>query len=240
MKKGQVTIFIVLAIVILIVIALVSYYYNDLAVSGEEISLPQDVLRFKESRDRCVEDNSALSLYLLGLQAGYYTVPRDSFLGLEKFRVVYLVDNGESKLLSLNEIKKEYYSMLDERLKDCIVYPKGMDVVVDDYDVSVSFGDGVDVSVNYKMKVKKDGMDFDLSDKLYYSYPVRFKKIHDFVQGLVEREIDEPNTQDFSYLAESGFEVDVYNMPDMAVYLVTDYESLYDEMNYLFMFGVRR
>ena len=121
-------------------------------IASTDVGVQEDVARFRESRDECVELNGALSLYLLGLQGGYYEVPAEAF-ELEGFKAVYLVDKGESKLLSLNEIKDEYYSMLRERIKSCVVYPANLDVVEDSYTSDVEFGADTRLSVNYDMKV---------------------------------------------------------------------------------------
>jgi len=241
MKRGQVTIFIILAVVILVAIVLVSYYFKDIqsVVNSKDLSLPQDILKIKEMRDNCIETNGALSLYLLGLQGGYYSIPENG-LKLEDLEIATLVDEGENKLLNLDEISDEYSMVLKSQLDTCINYPQDVKVVEDSYNTKISFDSNTKVSVDYKLRVIKGDKEYNLDKDLYYTYPIRFREIHSFVESLVDYEIDHPNTFDFSYFAESGMEVNVYNAPDVAVYLVTDYESEVDDLDYLFVFGVRR
>jgi len=217
MKRGQVTIFIALAIVILIVIALVSYYFGDFTVSTKEISLPHNVLKFKESRDRCVENSGTLSLLLLGLQGGYYEIPEDS-LNLGDVRVVYLADAGENRLLSMNEIEQNYYRLFNEKLADCLIVPDNLNVVVNKPSVRIDFGDATNVKVKYSMKVNYGGREFDLSDDFEYAYNVRFKYIHESVEDLVLKEIENPFVRDLSFIASSDMDIQIFDAKGLSVY----------------------
>ena len=83
-KRGQVTIFIIIGIVLLLLIALVSYYlaYGDLVFNVGKF-LPQDIKAIKEMRDECAEKSALESLYVLGLRGGNYEVGENgiSFFG---------------------------------------------------------------------------------------------------------------------------------------------------------------
>lgn len=239
MKRGQVTIFIILAIVILIVVALVSYYFGDLEISSKDVNLPQDVLRFKEHRDACVETSGAVSLFLLGLRSGYYNVPESS-LDLEGVKIAYLVDDGENKLLDLDKIKDNYYLIFNSKLRDCIEYPRGFETLKNDYDVKINFLDDTNLIVDYKMKIKKGENEYDLSERLTYTYDIDFNEVYDMVGGLIQSEIENPYIQDLTFIAESSMEVSVVNSQESAVYIITDPNSKYEGVEYMFVFGVRR
>ncbi len=83
MSKGQVTVFIILAIVIIAIVGAAFYFRNQLIRSSfqserEKAALvPEQIRPVKLFADRCVEDAASQAVDILGFQGGYISLPED-------------------------------------------------------------------------------------------------------------------------------------------------------------------
>lgn len=83
MKRGQITIFIILGIIILILISIIvifrnSIFQNDFDIEARKSSqVPEQIKPIKSFIDSCVELTSREALDIIGLQGGYINIPID-------------------------------------------------------------------------------------------------------------------------------------------------------------------
>lgn len=250
MKKGQVTLFVILGIVVLAVIGLGIYFKGSLTQQAAQAQLAEKAVvqpEVQEIYDRifdCADKMSKESLTLIGLQGGYYQAPTDSIpVEGEGISIAIGYDKGNNKLPSLEQIRAQLETYVSTMMPLCIdlstyndfTFTQSVPVTrVDIMDNAVKF------DVAYPIIAKKGGSVYDLGKSSKLSYMVRLKRIHDISQKIISREVNEPSSIDVNYMLDLGVDVDILPVEEgQVVYLLTDDESRLDNMPYVFMFGNR-
>ncbi|MFC1733401.1 hypothetical protein ACFL6I_24135 [candidate division KSB1 bacterium] len=82
-KRGQITLFIIIGVVILSALGLFLYLRGQ--VAEEEEFVPADIAPIKVFVDKCLEETAKDAILVVSLQGGYYLAPENSlnFLGLK-------------------------------------------------------------------------------------------------------------------------------------------------------------
>ena len=161
-KKGQVTLFIILAIVVVAAIVIFFTVRSPL-----EVSLPQDVRQVYDYYLNCLEENTRQGIALLGEQAGHIEVPEFEpgsayrpfssqldFFGQPIPYWVYVSGNNilKEQVPTKNEMNAELENYVADRLDYCdfsSFEAQGFEVFVDTGKVDVKINElGVDVSAD--------------------------------------------------------------------------------------------
>ena len=124
-KFAQTTIFIILAIVIVLSIAIASYfsYINNQKTldrnffASNEIKPSLNSLEF--SMIDCSEDVSKDSLDLIALQGGYYNKP-SNYINLGEIFIPYYYDENTIEYPSKQEVELELAKYIDDKFTTCI------------------------------------------------------------------------------------------------------------------------
>ncbi|MEK6940473.1 MAG: hypothetical protein AABW49_01065 [Nanoarchaeota archaeon] len=74
-KKGQVTVFVVVGLIVLIIVALMLVFLQKPAITQPESVQSNDIKEFTEN---CVDEVGRDALFMIGLQGGYYNVPTET------------------------------------------------------------------------------------------------------------------------------------------------------------------
>lgn len=129
-RRGQVTIFIIIAIVIVAGIVGYSLLKDRIKVEG----LPREVLPVYEYFLSCVEDETKIASFVMGSQAGYLEVPEFeagseympfssqlNFLGVGVPYWYYVSGNGIAKeqVPSKEKMEEQMRKYLEERIREC-------------------------------------------------------------------------------------------------------------------------
>ena len=250
MKKGQITLFVILGIVILAVIGLGIYFKGSLTQQTAQSQLAEkaivqpEVQQVYDSIFDCADRTSKESLTLIGLQGGYYETPTDSIpVDGEGISIAIGYDRGDNKLPSLEQMRAEMEAYVNTMMPQCVDLSQFNDFTftqnapatkVDIMDNAVRF------DVTYPITAARGDSIYDLGKPSKLSYMVRLKRIHDISQKIISREVDEPSSMDLIYMLDLGIDIDILPVEEgQVVYLLTDDESRLDDMPYVFMFGNR-
>lgn len=129
-RKGQLTVFIIIGIILLLSIGIVIYLTTQRVVKPvvEEVIVPEDVRPVYEFVQGCANDVAAEGLGLLGLQGGFIRlpgiiertptayIPIDTF---NAFKIPLWYYEGEDRTPSLGFMEREISRHVNERLKEC-------------------------------------------------------------------------------------------------------------------------
>ena len=125
-KRGQVTIFLIVGIVILLVSILILYLTQDVTerdiesekdLSGDLVLTKSALISYVES---CIEDVTSSSLYLLSMQGGFiYNTIDTEFLAMENGLIQYGLFNGE-KIISKDRMEKDLSEFVNKNLPSCL------------------------------------------------------------------------------------------------------------------------
>ena len=207
-KRGQVTVFVIVGIVIVVTIALIFYFLGDnikrqtdTEVVLEEASL-EPMIQLVES---CVRDEVVKGVELVGLQGGYFDPPKYSQEG--DYQISYDCHKDEggvyiNRLPTLAKIAQEieeYISASDsvELIEECIDNfddYKNQGYKIDDgvLNIDISIAQSILVDVNYPVEVERgefvssfNGVKFQIDSGLMDAYSVATDIINDECTGTV-------------------------------------------------------
>ena len=178
-KKGQVTVFIILGIIILVVVGILVYFYtsNVRETSLEEVQVRLDASALepiKELIETCTKETIEKGIILVGMQGGYYNPAQ--FVQLGNYSVSYAYINGANKLPTLARIGQEIeeYSMSDEsreKIDNCINDFKQFTLNIESGDYEVEMGEisgtSIPVRIIYPIEVSKGDITLQIPDVTY-------------------------------------------------------------------------
>jgi hypothetical protein len=194
-KKGQISLFIILGIVILIMGGLIVFIKTDylrtkLGLEREKsIVVPPQLKVVTDHIDNCLETTSIESLYQLGQYGGYYNVPKDISIVFFKMDIPYYYLDKQGYVPSLERIEKELADSISDNLKSCLNFNdfrgKGFNISEGDLSVSTKIDEKkVNIEINYPVKIEKAEIVLDLKD-FEFDIDSNFKSLHDTAKEIV-------------------------------------------------------
>lgn len=241
MKKGQITLFIVLAVVIVLVIA-VAFYYRHAILEEEKVKaiLPIEVKEIKEDIEECIGDIGLNSIYFIGFQGGYFIPPIRS-LKIDGDFFPYYYYEGKNTMPPLSEIENEISLCVKTLLPNCLniesdgfkfIYPKSTNIktaIKDEF---------VNVEIEFPVTIIKDEIEFKLDEPYSKTYPIKLGQIYSTAEEIVDRTMQGDYVIDLEYLSNQRFNVTILMHKDKSLlYTLDDPESTVDDMVYTFMFA---
>jgi len=178
-KSAQISIFIILAVVVLIIIGIFFYIKSSFNIENFNKFRLNNV---EKSIVDCVEQTSFEALDVIGVQGGYYNKP-DKAYELNRTFVPYYYYEGEYFMPSKEDIEKELGFYVDDNLNECLdrIDIESFELF---YEVPKSFvlikEDDVNFKVDMQIEVVKDSEQsvFELKE-----FPVNIKsKLKDILE----------------------------------------------------------
>ncbi|RME54761.1 hypothetical protein D6777_02770 [Candidatus Woesearchaeota archaeon] len=248
MKRGQITLFIIIGIVIISVIGLGIYFRDSLTKSqsqeiiSKQVEVAPEVQSLYNNIYECLQSQTKDALILSGLQGGFIEPPEKSIdIEDQGISIGYGLSNGRDTLPSLSVITREMSDYIDSMYETCIDFRgyEKYEIKEEPPKTKIELNDNsVSFIITYKISVKIDGKEFKLTKPYKYAYRVRLKRLHDISKEIIEKELAEPFAIDISSLLDLGVDIDVLSLePNKVVYLLTDKESELDNKPYIFMFA---
>ena len=250
MKKGQVTLFVIIGIVIVAVIGLGIFFRGSILQSSIEggiapgVVLPQEVEEFRQQVLECVEFTATNSLIYIGNQGGYATLPEDHLiLEEEGLYIPYYYDKKLNNVPLIETIIQSLETVIDEDLPFCVdptLFPNLQIESKNPKTTATSNEEGLEVSTIYEMVITSGDRSFTLDRPYIFTYDVNLNHMRDASNIIVEKIIENPDELDLEILLDLNLEIDIIPIEeDIEVYLITDPESELDEGFYEFLFAAR-
>lgn len=248
-KKGQITLFIIVGVIILLVVSIslmmrASVTKRDLSAEIERDVLPNDVVPIRNYMEFCLEKLLTPSIFLLGIQGGYLNPPDDALLTRSAV-VAYGAIDGENMLPTHEQIQLELETYLEESIEVCsaslIVFEnQGLKIERGDADATVSVtGDSVLALIEYPVTVTLLDSTYGINE-FFVSVPIRLGYILDELDLIIATIVENPEFVDYEGLSQRGGHVSImpYN-EETILYSFQDKESTIDEAPFTFMFAVK-
>lgn len=243
-KKGQITLFVILGVVIIGALALGFYFRQQIATkevreeAAELTGLPPDVDTLREEVEDCAKQVSDEALYFVGRQGGYFLAPDDSIV-VGDDSVAFGVQNNAKTLVSEETFKNEISSYVNAFLPECVDYGSYPDLEIFDQNpvTDVDFGnEKAALDIEYKVTVQKDGNTYNLFEPYEVELPLRVKKVYESSSKIADDIAANQEDFDVAKIASYGTDVDVYHVGDG--FLIVNVRDVKQEQNYDFQFGV--
>lgn len=254
-KRAQVTIFIILALGLLLsasVYFIIKNKADKLNLEGESLDssdISSEFLPFKAYFEECIKDVSDEGLLTLSLQGGYYTVPELNF-DSEFSKVPYYFYEGAVTFPSLETFESEFSKYIDLNLRDCLG------------DFSALLQTGINVeSMGTINTISKIGLE-DIFIAVYtpinisrgetkaklrgipYKEKARVREIYGAVNEILVATIQDPYHIDvtnlFNLQDKYGFQIDTLTHgTDTIIYVIQDEKTIIKQVPMTFLFAVK-
>lgn len=249
MNKGQVTAFIILGIVLLVLVGVGIYVMREPAEEIQEgITLSQEAQVVSKFVDSCIDSSVNTGLVYIGLQGGYSRFPILSISTIYS-DVPYYYYKGVNDVITKEELESQFAEYVAENVKTCVadfatlegnyeIEDGVLSAVVEVDDIT-----GLAVSLDYPVEIKS-GNRIEKIDRFSRNYNIRLGTILDVSGRIVERVAQDPRVVPISYLVDLNLENDLqidaltYGN-DTVVYLIQDNNSIASGLPLLFTFATK-
>lgn len=187
-KRGQLSVFIILAIVIVAAIGLFFLFQSSISDSGKEVIDPQiaPVYSFVEN---CVLDTAYEAVYFIGDTGGYYNLPELSTSN----NVAYYYYDRKNYLPTKERIEEELALYVENALFFCVKDFKDFP----DYEVkqgnvvanAVIEDQRVVFNVMYPISITKEGRTYSFKSFKGIEVPVRLGVIYDLLYKTMDEQM---------------------------------------------------
>ena len=244
-KRGQVTTFIIIGLIILISAVLLFYLRKQTQEKSETLT-PVDINPIKVYVDSCINNVFKRGVYFICLQGGYYDVPNP--VDYSFIKIPYYFYLGNQSFPEKNTIEKEFSKYIKKELSSCInnfeaFKQMGYGFETGDMQVDSSLGKTIDIKINYPITVKKDESTATIQD-FYYNKDFDFDGIYNILSDFVLEHQKNPDFVPIGYLSvlahQNNFTYNLaYSSNNTVVYSLIFNNSLEKNQNLLFNFASR-
>ena len=160
-RKAQVSVFIILSILILILLAL--FFYTRERVI-EKANVPPEISGINSFIENCLEESGEEAIYYIGQTGGYFVVPEASLEG----RIAYYLQDNKNKMPSKKDIEKQISSYFNFAMPFCINdFDDFPDFKIGENEIeteTIIEDERVIFRVKYPLSIAKDGAVYTLEN----------------------------------------------------------------------------
>ena len=240
-KKGQVSVFIVIALLIIGVV-IIGYAFRErissvINTGGSSEGVSSEISEINSAIKTCVKQRAIDAVRLIGLQGGYVNLP-DKYLKTNISVIAYGYYDGKNILASKETIEKEISYYVQLTMPYCIGSEfNDFNITKSEARVSTKINlNSVSVSAKMPVSVAREKNTFFLDRKYEIKKPIRLGSIVDIANNIINKQAGEKGYIPITYLTEFKFDVTFTNYnEDTLIYIITDNQN---NETYNFMFGV--
>ena len=203
-KRGQVTIFILIGLVLVMSVAVVMYISEQTLLFKSSKFLPGDVKPAAEFIEHCIEDAGKEAINLVGLQGGYVYVPEylksnpSANINHAGIKVPYWYYEGRDSSPSIEIMQDQIAQFVDEHVEFCV---DNMSAFSDQYEIEILDKPNTEIilgktdvifETNYHIILKDKNGKSKLDIEMFKtSVPVALKKVYELGKRILEKENQE-------------------------------------------------
>lgn len=247
MKRGQVTVYMVVGLVILIVFGLVFYYRDIIFKSAAEqkqveiTSVPEQFTEVQQQIKTCADQFVLDSIYNLGVYGGYLyrdKLDKIDYLGVN---LTYLHYGKTNYVPATAQMDQELSRFINENiLFNCKVNVTNIDVNYGKIDSQVDIKDStINININWPIKLTKGTVTSEI-DKISLSYPIKLGGIRNVIDSMVKQQIKDKPQLCMTCMARAAqtnnLFINTYNQGNDIIFLVTDMKQVKDFELYKFWY----
>jgi len=245
-KKGQVTIFIIIAIILIASVALY-FVFRDKADTDEPIYIESaQVYNFVQE---CLETTSKQSLYFIGLHGGYFIPPEKSTV----YGVPYYIYLEDSLFPSINEIEDEISVFVESSLILCTEdFEDFGSFEIDQGKIRATTSikdEFVFIKVNYPITIQK-GESVSRIEDFEVEIPVRLSVLYNASEFILDSYFENSGELCLSCLLEfqkeNSLQINMQSNEETIVYEMVDtlsnleiIKEEFEPENYKFRFAIK-
>ena len=246
-KKGQITIFIIIGIVLLIAFGLI-IFLKVKVTSSVENTFRTNTESIEYYIKNCIKISAEESIMYTASQGGYANTkePLYNFYWRE---IPYYMYENENTMPTKQTIEEEISRYIDYRLPLCLsnltnFEEQGYDIMIGEPESkTIISANDVFTEVNYPIEIKKENFIKKL-DKFNTKTPVRLGEIYDVIYDLTEEQIADPDYICISCMTEKCIENEfkietTVQESGTIVYLLIDESSRINDMPFIIIYAYK-
>jgi len=238
-KRGQITMIMALAIVMLIIAALTIYLLNYYKKNFTE-PLVFEKASIENYINNCIKKTAEDGVRLLGKQGGYINL-EDRIKAQNNIAV--LSQNNKSKVQSIAGMENELSAYVKNNLNSCLknfrdFKSQGWQVEAGSIKAAAKINENdVTFEANFPMSVNSKG-DTIKFERFVIMLNVRLKYVYELVDSIVDFKIKHNRDIDLKDAAKYDVEIVVFLHNKNIIYTIYDYKSPILNKPYMFIFGL--
>ncbi len=235
-QKGQITIFIIMGIILVVGVAIFFYARSQISITGYPPGI-KNVYGFVE---KCIEETGDEVVYDIGAGGGYYFPPEFS----TSTGVPIYYSEGKNYMPSKSQIEEEISNFVEETLFFCtrnfVDFPE-LEITQREIKAETSIRDEeVILKIDYPISITKARSTIVLKEFKDIKIPVRFGVVYDSVKQLNEQSVNESIC--LSCALDIALKNDLYvNMMDYGenttIFIFRDENSVINNKTFNFIFA---
>ena len=251
-KRGQITVFIILGIVVLFLFAGLLFVVKS--VTKEKVEAEQEAMveayEFNSIQmfiDHCLERTSNEGMKFVSFRGGYYQVPEPAEDQIF-VKIPYYFDLGQKRFPTKEIIARQIELYVEDKMKTClndfVVFKnQGFSFVEEEMEANVQLGTSVIFGLDYPLQAQK-GESIKQFQQFSYRLPVNFEHIYNIIDQTVFEQERNTNFVPLGHLSvtsqENDFTFEVsYLDNDVVVYSYIFEQFPIDREEYVFIFANR-
>jgi hypothetical protein len=240
-KRSQVSIFIIIGILIIGIIGSFLIFRNKIENPYKNAGeFSSEISQINNIVEGCSRQRAIDAIRIVGLQGGYINIPND-YLKTNFSNIAYGYYLGKNTLPLKSTIEKEISSYIEMTLPYCIEKTDFPDISIDIGDASAKTeinADSVLISAKLPIYANKENKTFTINKNYNSEVKVRLNNILEVSNEIINKEIEDPNNIQLSYLTELDYYVMVLPENEKEiVYIISDNKSRIDDIPYSFLFA---
>ena len=239
MKKGQVTLLVVLAVVIIAVVLIIYLLSNNsIANTLTKNKISPEVQPIHNQLENCIEQRSKETIQLIGLQGGHLFLPND-YLKTNTADITYGIKNNKNSLISINEIENQLNNYLSIIIPLCIEDNNFQDQEITRNNLIVNSEinqNEINIQVDYPLTIKKNEDTFELNNPYQISINFPLGKSHNIANTIITNQLRNLDFVNLDLISNQEFKVDIlpYNQQ------ITTFSIIDEQSEFTFRFGVKK
>tara|TARA_B100000315_G_C14558391_1_gene579309 strand:+ start:1150 stop:1968 length:819 start_codon:yes stop_codon:yes gene_type:complete len=196
-KRGQITLFIMLGVVLVILFSIFFYVinYSKESTIGLEVeeTFGRDIKDINLFVETCFDSKVKSGLDLLGKQGGYIKFPENFlFLQTSQTNIPLHYNEGNEHLPSLEDMQNSLAGYINESVLDCLndflfFKEKGFEFSDTEMAIDVTISENaVNIQLNYPVSIKDNDNNIFKLPPFNKNTPMKLKKMHEFAEKAID------------------------------------------------------
>lgn len=238
-KRGQIGLFVIIAIVVIAIILFFVLYRGNLSLSQGKYSADMDSVR--EYTQSCAQQALEEANQIVGVQGGYYNLPMKHFIS-NLSDIAYWYYEGKKIAPEKVKIESEISSYINDSLIYCFEedYFSGIELSTRNPIVKTKIDlDKVTSSIEFRIFLTKEDNTVELDKDYTVQVNSKLGGMYDVASKIVDDEVKNLSILNVSYLLDQEFSTTGLVYGEKEIVYVLDYQNQTSNESYMFRFANR-
>jgi hypothetical protein len=240
-KRAQVTIFVIIAIVI--VVGIVGFFLLQNKNSILNQAIPTNIQPVYNYLDSCFKNSFEESLFLVGLQGGY-TSKLQNGLTTNLSKVAFAFYGNQINFLSEKELQKEIEDYLSLKVKNCLdnnSFDASYEISYSSIKPSVKTEDlKTTATLSAPLTIRKGETAYSLDRDYKIEQKIRLGQLYTITDAITQQLLNDSSSIDLTYLTSLDYQVNIIDYGNQQfLYTFTDLNNSLGGQPYLYQFAIK-